>query len=1291
MKSVFLSFILVFLIVSTTRLSAQDECSNAVNIPVANYSTCGDMAMRTINFAGATHSATTPAPTCGSFGATTNDLWYTYTVPAGVTQMAFHMFNSSNTVPLPNASAPAMAIYRGTCATLTLIDCLESVGGFMQNGEIRWEIITGLVPGETIYMRVWDEHNLVQEIFIAASVITNMPEDDCATPVPMSDGGCNILSQGDDITAPSLCGWNSTDNSVFYSFTVYATDAQPYTISVDNGNCWANAGGMLPEDAEIQFAIYQWNGMNCNGIGGAGASYMGCANGTGTVVFSQNLPAGDYVLAMDGYSMMSGNSLCIYGFQAPFIPATPGVLSATLTTVNPSCGESGSATVTINSSCGGHPTVAWSSSAGTGLTESNLVAGAYSVVVTDDDPTCGDTVINFTIAAAQNFVVSVTTTGNPCTGPVTLTANVMGANPGSVNFSWNTTPVQNTQSIVVNAAGNFVCTATYGTCTDTDNVTIVQGDFDFSLVYTHQICAGATGSAQFNLITGTGPYMYEWSTGAISAGIVFPNPGNFCLTATDMYSGCQLVKCITVTQVPAVSVNIDSEDITCFGKVDGTATAVVTGGEAPYGYMWSTFIPLPTITQLIAGNYAVTVQDANGCTGSATVSITEPPQFFYSITPNQGICSGEQADIHVNATGGVQPYLYSWSDLPAMNAADRTVSPLVTTHYTVTVYDDNMCTYTPQSTNVIVSQPIIIDVETVNLLCHSVCNGSAVLDITGGIPPFIYSWASSTDHIENLCAGDYSITLTDLYNCVESAVFEITEPDTIVLSVMSGPATCWGYTNGFAEVEVIGGVPFSNEFGQFYQYLWSNGRTQDSIAVGFGFHTVTVTDANGCHHVATAFVDQPEAVFVTEPWGGTICIGESFTTSVAATGGLGPYDFVWMGNDLSTWYGPSLTISPVVTTSFQLATTDSRGCFGPIKNITVHVNPVINIVATTFEPNEICIGESIYIEMDIEGGNTGPYTINMQNYGIVNMPMTFYPPSTGYYSFYVSDNCGSPGDSDSIYVVVRPQPQVAFFADHTAACPPSVIQFSETTPDFGQTYLWNFGDGGFSVQKNPLHTYTVTGLYPVALTVWSEYGCKRIRTYNNMIYMYPLPRAEFAGTPEIVSVLNAQVEFANYTDGGITYFWDFGDGATTLWTEDLQIHNYNAVGEFSIMMVAKNQYECLDTAYKRIIVHDEYSFYAPTAFTPNGDGLNDFFYVIGHGIDKSQFYLVIYDRFGSKVFDTTIFDEENPYRMAWDGSHNGDVSKGDPILTNGMYRWYATFVDFTGKPHEESGTVTLIR
>jgi gliding motility-associated-like protein len=1303
MKTVFWSFLLILLTGFSYTAKSQANCAAAVAVPIDVYGTCGDMAFTNVDFNGAVPSTNTPSPTCGSFNAATNDMWYSFTVPAGVTQMAFHAFDAPTpmmAVPplIPGAPAcgPGMAVYRGTCGALSLIDCFSAPDGFMVNGEIRWEVLA-LTPGETIYVRLWEEDNDATSLFFAASVITSLPESDCANPPALTSTGCNILAPAGTVQAPEDCGWTSTDNVVFYSFDVLAGDPQPVTINIEFGQCWANdVAGLIPSAPEIQFAVYGWNGIDCTGIGGSplstppnNTSYFSCRQGTGTVVYSENLPVGQYLLAMDGFSYEAGTSLCTFGIAASFLTPTTGALDVTLNTFDISCGQQGSASITVNSSCTGSPTITWSNGF-VGATANNLPAGNHSVTVSDG-ATCTDTTINFTIATNNTFAVSISTVGNACNGPVTATANIMGANPASVTFAWNTIPAAATQSVILSTAGTYTVNASYGTCSDSDNYTFVSGNFDFSVVYTPTICVGGAGSAGINIIDGIGPYQFEWSDGTIGAGINIIAGGNYCVTVTDLGSGCSDVKCVTITENPAISVSIDSENITCFGKQDGTATAVATGGDGSYEYMWSTFMPIQTLDGLIDGNYSVTVNDGNNCSGTATVFISEPEQFFYTISPNQGICFGAQADITVLPVGGVQPYSYEWSDVFGLNTDSRTVTPANTTTYIVTVLDANSCTYTPQQTTVTVSQPISIDVATVDVLCHGVCNGSATLVITGGIPPFAYSWGSTTDFIQNLCAGDYSVSLTDLYNCEGSADFSITEPDTIYVSTMSGPATCFGYSDGFAEVHATGGVPFTNEFGSFYQYQWSTGNTQDSIGIYAGNHSVTVTDANGCSHVAFAFVDQPEAVYVTEPFSGTICIGEEFSTYVHATGGLGPYDFVWHGTDDSTWYGESLTVSPIVTTSYTLTVTDFRGCFGPSKFVTVTVNPAISIVSTSSTPAAVCIGESIGVEMSIIGGNGGPYNIFSDDNGIVNMPYTFYPAETGYYGFSVSDNCGSPGDQDSIFVTVHPLPQVAFYADKTESCPPGVFQFTETSPDFGQTYLWDFGNGGFSVQKTPLHTYDETGVYDVSLTAWSEYGCQRTKLYNNMIVIHPKPRAEFAGTPELVSVLNGQVEFVNYSEGGIIYFWDFGDGYSSVWTTDMQIHTYEEVGEYDIMLIAKNQYDCLDTAYKKIRVHDEFAFYAPTAFTPNGDGLNDMFYVIGHGIDKTQFYLVVYDRFGNKTFETTEFDEENPSKMAWDGSSNGSVLKGDKILTNGTYSWYCTFVDFTGKPHEESGTVTLIR
>ncbi len=970
-------------------------------------------------------------------------------------------------------------------------------------------------------------------------------------------------------------------------------------------------------------------------------------------------------------------------------------LEVVLSTVDNGCGINGSASIMVVSSCGGNPTVEWSSSANNGFTETNLANGSYSVTVTDNDPACGDTIIDFNISDAGPFAVSVVPSGNSCSGSMTLTAMIDGANPDDVTYSWNDVPNSSTPSITV-SEGLYTCSVTYGNCSDESSFEVAAGNFEFEVVYTPVVCIGSTGAANFNAISGSGNYQYEWSTGDISSGTILPGAGDYCLTATDLDANCQDVFCFTVTEVDAIDIVLNYDDISCYGESDGWIQAIVSGGTPDYEYEWSISQSSEIISNLVSGNYSVTVEDLNGCSATETQFIAEPPVFNYTISAGGGICLGEQFDLDVFASGGTGDYTYDWSDAENMNVASRTVQPTETYTYTVTAIDENGCTSDPVTATVEVSQPIVIDVTTVDVLCHGLCTGSATLVHEGGLPLFEYSWESSTDYIQNLCAGEYEVTITDKYDCEGFASFEITEPDTILLTTTAIPATCFGYNDGAIQVEVNGGVPFIDGSEETYNYLWSNGSTLDSLASYAGSFVVTVTDANDCTQTGSAFVNQPTAIYVEPLYENTICKGADYTQNANASGGtLSPdtdYSYVWTSGDF-TMYGNTLSVNPEETTTYQLVVTDDNDCFGPVQTITIGVHPDVDITSITSSESDICIGESIDVELEFGGGQGQFYTISRVGHGIVNgNPNTFYPDESGYYVYEVSDECGAvTSDIDSIYVEIHQPPQVAFIADHTSSCPPSVFYFTETTLDQGQTYLWDFGDGGFSVQKNPVHTYSETGFYDVSLTAWSEWGCESVFEYNDMIRIYPVPRAEFAGTPEIVSIFNPMVEFINYTDGGETYFWDFGDGESSLWTNETQIHIFDDLGEYEVMMIAKNQFECYDTAYKKIRVHDEFTFFAPEAFTPNGDGLNDVFYVTGHGVDPTQFYFVIYDRFGTKVFETETFDEDNVYRMAWDGSHKGDVLKGDPVMGNGMYRWYCSFVDTNGKPREESGTVTLIK
>ena len=820
-------------------------------------------------------------------------------------------------------------------------------------------------------------------------------------------------------------------------------------------------------------------------------------------------------------------------------------------------------------------------------------------------------------------------------------------------------------------------------------------ELSFTVTHSDVLCDGAESTAMVNIIYGGGGndnvFWFEWSTGGISQVIPIYSSGIYSVTVTDTYNNCTRTEIFEINQAPAVNVSLSKTDVTCYGQNDGTMTANVTGGLAPFSYNWSTTMHTETISNLVPGTYSVTVTDENQCTARATASIVEPTRFLYSISPNHGICRGTETTITATATGGTQPYTYEWDD-GTTGIANRIVSPDSTSSYTVTVTDANGCTNAPQTTRIIVSQVIEMAPEAHDILCHGQCNGSAELNIHGGIPPFTYTWNSNTDHIENLCSGSYTVTVTDLYDCTGSTSFVITQPDTVYVATLSGPATCFGYNDGFAQVNVTGGVQFAGE--EHYHYLWDDGQTTSHASMGAGIHIVTVTDANGCTFTGSAFVDQPEAVYVPDPIpnGGTICIGETLHSYANATGGEGPYEFVWTGPDGFVWYGHNFTASPTTTSTYTLNVTDVNGCTAAQKSMTINVNPPIEIVSITQENDEICKGDRINFNIEITGGNGGPYRIVSDEFGIINTPCNIYPPETGFYPFTVSDACGSPTARDSVYALVHQLPDVGFYSDKSASCPPGTFQFYEVSDDnANQTYLWDFGNERTSSVKNPMQTFDETGSYNISLTVTSDFGCSNTKTKNNMIVIYEEPRAEFVVDPDMTTILTTEIKFINYSEGGTTYLWNFGDGSTSIWSNETQIHTYKKAGNYTAMLVAKNEYQCVDTVYKKLSITDVYTFYAPTAFTPNGDGDNDFFYISGNGIDSNDFMLTVYNRYGERMFRTTTFDMESPQNMAWDGTNDGDIHKGDKIATTGPYNWVCKFTDFTGKPHEKKGTVFLLK
>ncbi len=279
--------------------------------------------------------------------------------------------------------------------------------------------------------------------------------------------------------------------------------------------------------------------------------------------------------------------------------------------------------------------------------------------------------------------------------------------------------------------------------------------------------------------------------------------------------------------------------------------------------------------------------------------------------------------------------------------------------------------------------------------------------------------------------------------------------------------------------------------------------------------------------------------------------------------------------------------------------------------------------------------------------------------------------------------------SDDVVVSIVPIPDVDFTAEPLSGCKPLRVSFSPQSSFQIAMYNWNFGDAasGFANNSNldiPVHQYNNSGTYSVSLTVTSSDGCSNNITYNQLINVYPQPVSSFYFLPKEGDSENMLFSFYDESIDAQLWHWNFGDEDTgTDNISDIQNpqHKYSSTGFYDVWLYVVSEYGCLDSSSHHIIIRGDYSLYFPNAFTPNGDGLNEFFMPEGIEIDNNKFVLYIYNRWGELVFFTD--DINNPwYGKIMDTNNNAPQD---------VYVWVLWQSNYIIGRQKYTGHVTLIR
>lgn len=416
--------------------------------------------------------------------------------------------------------------------------------------------------------------------------------------------------------------------------------------------------------------------------GGVGPyNYLWAPSG-GTTATVTNLAAGIYTVQItDANGCIATTSISISSIGGPAVSVQ--------STGNVTCFGGTDGTGTISATGNSPFTYAWSPSGGNAATATGLAAGTYSVTVVD----ANNCVTIQTLTITEPAAVAAAPTSTPATcGNTNGTADaVASGGVGPYTYAWSNS--QTTATISNLAGGSYSVTVTDANgCTTTATVVVANtGAPVVTLQSSSNIACfgGTTGAATVNVTGGSAPYTYAWSpSGGTAASATGLSAGTYTVTVTGS-DGCIQTQTVTLTQPTAIAVTGASVPEDC-GDGTGVASVTASGGTGPYTYAWSNASTNDTISNLIAGSYSVVVTDANGCTSSSTVVVTNTGSALANAGTSVTITAGQTTQL--TGTGGIT---YSWSpsgSLSCSNCQTPIASPTVTTVYTLTVTDANGCT-----------------------------------------------------------------------------------------------------------------------------------------------------------------------------------------------------------------------------------------------------------------------------------------------------------------------------------------------------------------------------------------------------------------------------------------------------------------------------------------------------------------------------------------------------------------------------------------------------------------------
>jgi gliding motility-associated-like protein len=672
------------------------------------------------------------------------------------------------------------------------------------------------------------------------------------------------------------------------------------------------------------------------------------------------------------------------------------------------------------------------------------------------------------------------------------------------------------------------------------------------------------------------------------------------------------------------------------------------------------------------------------------------------------ICEGETvnlefSDLPPNTTS------YSWS--PATNISDPNIAnpdvwPTDTTLYTLTLVSPDSTWDEFVTVNVV--HLVYPDAGLDDSLCQSPFTGYQLQGVKDdptnessweffqgppGLPSNAIFQPNSPNNLNANTlvnyGGEYTYVLheTDQYGfCPEGTdtvkIFFSKENHTTT----STNPTCFGYDDGSIQIisdGVLGAIEYSYDNGVTYTI------TDDSTGFAAGTYTVKSRDILGCEFESTLTLTDPAEITLTAGPSipdTTVCQNGTAIIYAAAANGT-TYSYHW---DQTSDLGSTQSVGPLTQpTTLTVFAESELGCLSQPQsiNIQIHAPITVNITAN----DSVCPGYASQMTVEASGGFQAYNYIWTAN-GVLTSDLTnvinINPIIETEYCVTVADVCETTPEDTCSKVIMREIPMPIIVTDKIEGCNPTIINISDnTTYNLAETQTSQLNwlvDGTVYNDSVFDHLFQSVGEYDIQLEVYTNFGCHNIfMTPIDYIDIHEVPSATFYVISNPSTIFNTEVEMVNNTQGdSLTYEWlNIGGLPESSHLESPSIlYPEGIAADYPVRLIVENEFNCTDTTYDIVHIISDVIIYAPNAFTPDNDNLNNDWRVYIDGININEFHLIMFNRWGETVWES--FDPEG----VWDGTYGGNP------IQDGTFVWNLITKDATSdKRYEFKGQVTIIR